>query len=116
MKTLKFAALGLAAISLSACVSSGTGVGTANNNGGGGDGWVEWNSFDNTSDRHLGRDNHISNSRDAGIWVDPQGCDHWIIDEGVEGFMSARLDQYGNPVCSGIAPPTVAVGRYRQGT
>ncbi|MCC5970940.1 MAG: hypothetical protein JJU15_13425 [Pararhodobacter sp.] len=78
--------------------------------------FVEINPEDNTSDRHLGEPNHLSNMRDAGIWVDPHGCDHWIIDEGVEGFMSARLDPYGNPVCSGIAPPTVAVGRYRRGT
>jgi hypothetical protein len=110
MTKTKFILLGVAAVALSACVSSGP------NGNISGDGWVEWNNEDNTSDRHLGRDNHLSNMRDAGIWVDPQGCDHWIIDEGVEGYMSARLDQYGNPVCSGIAPPTVAVGRYRRGT
>jgi len=115
MNTANIILLGAAALTLSACVST-TDTGTANNNAGGGDGWVEWNNEDNTSDRHLGRQNHLSNMRDAGIWVDPHGCDHWIIDEGVEGFMSARLDQYGNPVCSGIAPPTVAVGRYRRGT
>lgn len=52
----------------------------------------------------------------AGIWVDPTGCDHWIIDDGVEGYLSARLDRYGKPVCSGAAPPGVATGPFKSGT
>ncbi|MBO9465559.1 hypothetical protein J7443_10000 [Tropicibacter sp. R15_0] len=52
----------------------------------------------------------------AGIWVDPNGCDHWIIDDGVEGYLSARLDKYGKPVCSGTAPPTIATGDFKQGS
>jgi len=35
----------------------------------------------------------------AGIWIDPNGCDHWIIDDGVEGYMSPRLRPDGTPVC-----------------
>ncbi len=52
----------------------------------------------------------------AGIWVDPRGCDHWIIDDGVEGYLSARLDKYGKPVCSGIAPPNTANGDFKSGS
>ncbi|WP_146586336.1 hypothetical protein [Puniceibacterium confluentis] len=52
----------------------------------------------------------------AGIWVDPNGCDHWIIDDGVEGYLSGRLDKYGKPVCSGTAPPTIATGDFKQGS
>ncbi len=52
----------------------------------------------------------------AGIWVDPNGCDHWIIDDGVEGYLSARIDKYGKPVCSGIAPPTIATGDFKGGS
>ncbi len=52
----------------------------------------------------------------AGVWVDPNGCDHWIIDDGVEGYLSMRLDPYGKPVCSGIAPPNTAVGPYKKGS
>lgn len=37
----------------------------------------------------------------AGIWLDPNGCDHWIIDDGFEGYMSPRLTPDGIPVCSG---------------
>lgn len=51
----------------------------------------------------------------AGIWVDPNGCDHWIIDDGVEGYLSQRLDKYGKPVCSGVAPPTQTVGDFKGG-
>ena len=52
----------------------------------------------------------------AGIWVDPNGCDHWIIDDGVEGYLSARLDRFGKPVCSGVAPPTQTVGDFKAGS
>ncbi|WP_298680428.1 hypothetical protein [uncultured Lentibacter sp.] len=55
---------------------------------------------------------HLSNLV-AGIWVDPNGCDHWIIDDGIEGYLSQRLDPYGKPVCSGIAPPNTAIGPYK---
>ncbi len=52
----------------------------------------------------------------AGIWVDPNGCDHWIIDDGVEGYLSQRLDPQGKPVCSGVAPPTQTVGDFKTGS
>lgn len=51
----------------------------------------------------------------AGIWVDPNGCDNWIIDDGLEGYLSARLDKYGKPVCSGAAPANVVTGPWRGG-
>lgn len=35
----------------------------------------------------------------AGIWIDPHGCEHWVLDFGVEGMMSPHLDREGNPVC-----------------
>ena len=52
----------------------------------------------------------------AGIWVDPNGCDHWIIDDGVEGYLSERLTPDGLPVCSGVAPPNTAVGPFKDGS
>lgn len=33
------------------------------------------------------------------IWIDPDGCEHWVMDDGEEGFMSPHLDRKGNPVC-----------------
>jgi outer membrane protein OmpA-like peptidoglycan-associated protein len=33
------------------------------------------------------------------IWVDPDGCEHWVMDDGWEGYMDNRLDREGKPVC-----------------
>lgn len=33
------------------------------------------------------------------IWVDPDGCEHWVMDDGVEGFMSPHVNRQGIPVC-----------------
>ncbi|MHA6326808.1 hypothetical protein [Roseivivax sp. CAU 1753] len=95
MKITKLVLLGVAAAALSACDMP---VGP--------DKSQDVNTFD--------RDD-LSTMR-AGIWVDPNGCDHWIIDDGVEGYLSARIDKYGHPVCSGSAPPTVATGDFKQGS
>lgn len=37
---------------------------------------------------------------EAAIWIDPDGCEHWALDLGVEGMMSPHLDREGNPVCN----------------
>lgn len=69
---------------------------------------------DKTVDR--GIDSGDLSNLKAGIWVDPTGCDHWIIDDGLEGYLSQRLDRKGKPVCSGAAPPGVATGPFKQGS
>ena len=33
------------------------------------------------------------------IWIDPDGCEHWVIDDGAEGYMSPHLRRDGTPVC-----------------
>lgn len=33
------------------------------------------------------------------IWVDPDGCEHWVMDDGLEGFMTPHTDRLGRPVC-----------------
>ncbi|MDA7424909.1 OmpA family protein [Thalassococcus lentus] len=35
-----------------------------------------------------------------GIWVDPDGCEHWVMDDGVEGYMSPHVNRKGIPVCN----------------
>lgn len=53
----------------------------------------------------------------AGIWIDPNGCDHWIIDDGVEGYLSPRLDPRGRPVCSGTGnESSTAIGDFKGGS
>lgn len=33
------------------------------------------------------------------IWIDPDGCEHWVMDDGAEGYMDARQTRDGRPVC-----------------
>ncbi len=33
------------------------------------------------------------------IWVDPDGCEHWVMDDGVEGYMTPHVSRDGIPVC-----------------
>ncbi len=33
------------------------------------------------------------------IWVDPDGCEHWVMDDGFEGFMTPHVTRDGRPVC-----------------
>ncbi|GGX51679.1 hypothetical protein GCM10007385_20400 [Tateyamaria omphalii] len=34
-----------------------------------------------------------------GIWVDPDGCEHWVMDDGAEGYMTPHVNRKGIPVC-----------------
>ena len=33
------------------------------------------------------------------IWVDPDGCEHWVMDDGWEGYMTPHTTRQGIPVC-----------------
>ncbi len=33
------------------------------------------------------------------IWIDPDGCEHWVMDDGAEGYMSPHVNRQGIPVC-----------------
>ncbi len=33
------------------------------------------------------------------VWVDPDGCEHWVMDDGVEGYMTPNVNRQGIPVC-----------------
>ncbi|TCP63019.1 hypothetical protein EV663_101283 [Rhodovulum bhavnagarense] len=93
MKKAKIIAIAALAVSVAGCVD---------------------NKVDKTVDRFI--DSKDLSQLRAGIWVDPNGCEHWIIDDGIEGYLSQRLDKYGKPVCSGIAPPNTAIGPYKSGS
>ncbi len=93
MKTMTTVALCAAALALAACDAP---------------------KRDKTVDN--GFDNKDLSQLKAGIWVDPTGCDHWIIDDGLEGYLSQRLSPSGKPVCSGVAPPNVATGPFKDGS
>ena len=62
----------------------------------------------------LGRDSTSNLDDNAGIAVTPDGCQAWIIDDGVDGRASNRLDPVsGLPVCAG--EPGVVYGPYQSG-
>ncbi len=49
----------------------------------------------------------------AAIAYDPDGCQVWIIDDGVEGYSSPRFDpKTGLPICDGKYPPGTVLGPY----
>jgi hypothetical protein len=70
-------------------------------------------TVDADKSRDTGLDRKDLSQLVAGVWVDPNGCDHWIIDDGLEGYLSPRLQPDGAPVCSNAAPPGTAVGPYK---
>lgn len=42
----------------------------------------------------------VTGKIDWGLWVDPDGCQHWWADGGTEGYMVHRRDpKTGKPVC-----------------
>jgi hypothetical protein len=50
---------------------------------------------------------------EAAIAYDPDGCQVWIIDDGVEGYSSPRFDpNTGKPICDGKYPPGTVIGVY----
>ena len=54
---------------------------------------------------------------EAGIYIDPDGCHVWMIDDGLEGYWSRRRDPVsGLPVCTPVAPANSVVGDFRAGS
>lgn len=53
-------------------------------------------------------------TKQTAIAYDPDGCQTWLIDDGLEGYASRRNDPVsGLPVCNKIAPPGTVIGEYR---
>jgi hypothetical protein len=60
-----------------------------------------------------GRDEDILKDGEAAIAYDPDGCQVWIIDDGLEGYASPRFDpKTGLPVCDKKHPPGTVIGPY----
>jgi hypothetical protein len=108
MNSIRKTGLGLvAALSLSGCVTE---------------------SFEGT-ERYQGADSVIATGQDQGrdegvlingraaIAYDPDGCQNWIMDDGLEGYSSPRYDPAtGLPVCNNKYPPGTVVKDYQTGT
>lgn len=49
----------------------------------------------------------------AALAVTPDGCQSWIMDDGVEGYATTRSDpRTGLPVCDDRLPPGAVIGRH----
>lgn len=55
------------------------------------------------------QDNMPSYTLEAALWTDRLGCQHWVADRGAVGFLSARLDPQGRPVCPGKQAQTITL-------
>lgn len=65
----------------------------------------------------FGRDSGSLSRLQAGIYIDPDGCHIWMIDDGLEGYWSRRRDPVsGLPVCTAVAPPNSIIGDITSGS
>jgi len=61
-----------------------------------------------------GSDGGALNDGEAAIAYDPDGCQAWIIDDGLEGYSGRRYDPVsGLPVCNDLYPPGTVLGNYQ---
>ncbi len=64
-----------------------------------------------------GRDSIGLANGEAAIAYDPDGCQGWIIDDGIEGYSGRRYDPAtGLPVCNSLYPPGTVIGVYQTGS
>ncbi len=61
-----------------------------------------------------GRDQGVLTEGHAAIAYDPDGCQGWIVDDGIEGYSGRRFDPItGLPVCNNLYPPGTVLGDYQ---
>lgn len=64
-----------------------------------------------------GRDAGVLRNGQAAIAYDPDGCQNWIMDDGLEGYSSPRFDPVsGLPVCNNRFPPGTVLRNYQTGS
>jgi hypothetical protein len=64
-----------------------------------------------------GLDTGVLNNGRAAIAYDPDGCQNWIIDDGLEGYSSPRYDPVsGLPICNNQYPPGTVIRDYQSKT
>jgi len=94
--------LAFAAVILSACEGAGL---------------VPYTAGPNTviaTAQDTGRDRSGLVEGEAAIAYDPDGCQGWIMDDGIEGYSGRRFDPVsGLPVCNNRYPPGTVLGNYQ---
>ena len=64
-----------------------------------------------------GIDTGVLNNGRAAIAYDPDGCQNWVIDDGLEGYASPRFDPAtGLPICNDLYPPGTVIRDYQSST
>lgn len=64
-----------------------------------------------------GSDPGVLSDGRAAVAYTPDGCQVWVIDDGVEGYASQRNDPVsGLPICNNRFPPGTVVGNYTSGS
>ena len=64
-----------------------------------------------------GKDTGVLKNGVAAIAYDPDGCQNWIIDDGLEGYSSPRYDPAsGLPICNDQFPPGTVIRNYQSTT
>lgn len=64
-----------------------------------------------------GADSGVLKNGRAAIAYDPDGCQNWIIDDGLEGYASPRFDPVsGLPICNNLYPPGTVLREYQSTT
>lgn len=106
--------VGVAKFGLGLTVALGL-SGCAYTEGGGYEGTQEYSGPDSViaTGQDQGTDEGTLVDGKAAIAYDPDGCQVWIIDDGIEGYSSPRFDpRTGLPVCDGKYPPGTVIGVY----
>lgn len=61
-----------------------------------------------------GSDKGVLKNGRAAIAYDPDGCQNWIMDDGVEGYSTPRYDPAsGLPICDNRFPPGTVIRDYQ---
>ena len=64
-----------------------------------------------------GRDTGPLEVENPAVAYTPDGCQVWLIDDGVEGYADNRYDPVsGKPICNNLHPPGTVVNNYQSGT
>lgn len=108
INAMKIGAALVAAFALSGCVANEGFEGT--------EAYTGANSVIATG-QDQGFDKGVLNNGRAAIAYDPDGCQNWIIDDGLEGYSTPRYDPVsGLPICNNHYPPGTVIRDYQSKT
>ena len=63
--------------------------------------------------RDRGTDSGVLEEGVGAVVYDPDGCQGWLIDDGIEGYSGRRFDPVsGLPICNNQYPPGTVLGNY----